>query len=310
MVRFLLSFVFHYPFFMAFTWIFGSLIYHLRRSPFKVGESPPKLKEYPKASILIACHNEEHIVRETVQMMMQLDYPDYEVITIDDGSTDGTAEVLAELSSEFPELRIVTLQTNQGKPTALNAGALVSEGEFLVAVDADSFLDRHALTWLMWHFVNFPRVGAVTGNARIRNRTTLLAKIQVGEYSTIIGMIKRTQRILGKLFTVSGVVAAYRKRAVLDAGFWTEDAITEDIDTSWKLQTRFWDLRFEEKALSWVLTTETVRGLWRQRVRWSEGGAGVMLRNIKNVLDWKQRRIWPVYLEYFVSVFWAYSFFR
>ena len=293
---------------MAFAWMLGSLMYCLRRIPHSQHMSP-ELKEYPKISVLIPCHNEGDFVRETMERMTSLDYPDYEVLAINDGSTDNTGDVLQECAQSFPHLRVITLETNQGKAMALKTGFLLSRSEYLVCVDADSFLSQDALKWIIWHFVNFPRVGAVTGNPRIRNRTTLLGKIQVGEYSTIIGMIKRTQRILGKVFTVSGVAAAYRKRALMDVGLWSEDMVTEDIDISWKLQHRFWDVRFEEKALCWILTPETIKGLWKQRVRWAQGGAEVIIKYFKSLFSRKQRRMWPVCVEYMLSVFWAYSFF-
>jgi biofilm PGA synthesis N-glycosyltransferase PgaC len=136
----------------------------------------------------------------------------------------------------------------------------------------------------------------------------MLAKIQVGEYSTIIGMIKRTQRILGKVLTVSGVIAAFRKRALVDVGLWDVDMITDDINMTWKLEKRFWDIRYEPNALCWILVPESICGLWKQRVRWAEGGVQVIKRHRGIWKQWKQRRLWPIYLEYVISVFWSYVY--
>lgn len=119
--------------------------------------------------------------------------------------------------------------------------------------------------------IQYPHVGAVTGNPRIRTRSTLIGRIQVGEFSSIIGLIKRTQRIYGRVFTVSGVIAAFRRQALADVGYWSPDMITEDIDISWKLQLRHWDIFFEPRALCWILMPETLRGLWKQRLRWAQG---------------------------------------
>ena len=160
----------------------------------------------------------------------------------------------------------------------------------------------------MWQFLQFPRVGAVTGNPRVINRTTLLGKIQIGEYSSIIGLIKRTQRLLGKVLTVSGGVAAFRKSALLDCGLFDSDTVTEDIDITWKLQKKFWDVRFEPRALCWVLVPETIKGLWRQRVRWAQGGIEVLKKHVSIWRDKRQRRLWPVYVEYFVGALWAHLF--
>jgi biofilm PGA synthesis N-glycosyltransferase PgaC len=178
----------------------------------------------------------------------------------------------------------------------------------LLTIDADALVDPVALKWMAWHFEKFPRVGAVTGNPRILNRTSLLAKIQTGEFSTIIGLIKRTQRILGKVLTVSGVIAAFRKQALLSVGFWDTDMVTEDIDITWKLEKRFWDIRYEPRAICWILVPETLKGLWRQRFRWAQGGVEVLRKHIDIFTDWRQRRLWPVYIESVFSLIWAYCF--
>ncbi len=299
------DFVFLYPLLMAFVWIFGSIIFKTFRKSRQ--ESRPELPEYPLVSIIIPCHNEEDCIEETITRLRWQQYPNYEIIAINDASTDNTARILQKLQQQNSQLRVITLSSNQGKGTGLNMGALASRGEFLVCIDADAILDPNAIVWLMWHFQH-PRVGAVTGNPKVRNRTSILAKIQTTEFSSIIGMIKRSQRVLGKIFTVSGVIAAFRKKALLDVGFWSNNMVTEDIDISWKLQLRRWDVRYEPRALCWILVPETLKGIFRQRLRWSQGGNEVLLKYYRCVFNWRQRRIWPLYLEYLTSVVWCYCF--
>lgn len=305
-MQWIYAFVFHYPLFMALVQIIGTLIYHFIREE----KSPDieNLPHFPLISIIIPCHNEEHCIGETIAFLKHLDYPNYEIIAVNDASKDKTLEILQDIQKTNPNLRIVTMASNQGKGTGLIVGTLAAKGEYIIAIDADALLDHKAAKYFMWHFSQSPRVGAVTGNPRVRNRTSIIGKIQVGEFSSIVGMIKRTQRILGKIFTVSGVVVAFRKRALLNAGFWSNDMVTEDIDVSWKLQTKFWDIRYEPRALCWILMPETVKGLWRQRFRWSQGGSEVLKKFGPLMLSWKQRRMWPIYIEYFLSVLWAYAF--
>ncbi|MEO8171264.1 MAG: glycosyltransferase family 2 protein, partial [Oxalobacteraceae bacterium] len=107
--------------------------------------------------------------------------------------------------------------------------------------------------------------------------------------------------------TVSGVVVMFRRRALLQVGFWSPDMLTEDIDISWKLQTNHWDVRFEPRALCWILMPETLAGLWKQRLRWAMGGIQVILKYASTLLAWRMRRMWLIYAEYLISVFWAYS---
>ncbi len=210
------------------------------------------------------------------------------------------------MAGESDRLRVIHLETNQGKAMGLRVGAIAAKNEILICIDGDAILDRHAARWLVLPLLNSPRVGAVTGNPRVRNRTTLLAKIQVGEFSSIIGLIKRAQRIYGRVFTVSGVVAAFRRSALHSVGYWNLDMVTEDIDISWSLQLNRWDVRYEPNALCYILMPETLQGLWQQRVRWAQGGIEVLMRHFRELLSWRARRMWLVAIELLISEFWAY----
>lgn len=305
----LLEFAFYYPLFMAYLWMIGACIYyfHWERNNRFDHENPPQLRSYPPVSILVPCHNEGRDVEETMEFLLQQHYPDFEIIAINDGSQDDTLEILLALARAHPQLRVINLEQNQGKAVALNTGALFSANEFLICIDGDALLAPNATTWIMQHLLSGPRVAAVTGNPRIRTRSTLLGKIQVGEFSAIIGLIKRAQRVYGRVFTVSGVVAGFRKSALQRVGYWSNDMVTDDIDISWKLQLDHWDIRFEPNALCWILMPETLRGLWRQRLRWAQGGAEVLLRYSKRLGLWRSRRMWGIYIEYLSSVFWSYT---
>lgn len=300
------EFVFLYPFAMTHIWIVGSLFYYFkweRHTP----RTPPILPRYPGLSILLPCHNEGENLRETISWLVRQDYPDFDIIAINDGSADNTGAILDELAAQHPRLRVVHFTANQGKAMGLRMGALLSPHEYLVCIDGDAILDPQACRWMMWHFLSNPRVAAVTGNPRIRNRSTLLGRIQVGEFSSIVGMIKRAQRIYGRIFSVSGVVAAFRKSALHRVDYWSTDMVTEDVDITWKLQRDHWDIRFEPNAMSWILMPETLGGLWKQRLRWAQGGAEVLLRNFDVLRHWRESRMWPVLLELCASMAWVYT---
>jgi len=306
-VRILLGFAFYYPVIMSCFWMAGGLIYYLRWERRDRAIAPPQRDDFPLVSLIVPCFNEGNHLRDTIVALNAQDYPDFEIIAINDGSSDDTGAQLDALRAEMPRLRVLHLATNQGKAMALRMGALASRGEFLLCIDGDALLNAQATRWMIPHFLNNPRVGAVTGNPRIRNRSTLLGKLQVGEFSSIIGLIKRSQRVYGRIFTVSGVIAAFRKRALQDVGYWSLDMITEDIDISWQLQMRHWDIHYEPNALCWILMPETLRGLWKQRLRWAQGGAEALLRYGKSLLTWRRRRMWIIAAEYLLSLLWAYT---
>ena len=304
----LIAFLFFYPLFMAYLWMIGALYYYWRRERKQGGhQDEPQLPEYPWVTLVVPCHNEGDNVRDTLAALAAQTYPNFEIIAVNDGSRDNTGAILDELALQDEQLRVLHFSENQGKAMGLRMAALTSPHEFLVCIDGDALLDPHATTWIMSHFVQGARVGAVTGNPRIRTRSTLLGKIQVGEFSAIIGMIKRAQRVYGRIFTVSGVVSGFRKTALHRVGYWSLDMVTEDIDISWKLQLNHWDIRFEPNALCWILMPETLRGLWKQRLRWSQGGYEVLLRNLSGLFSWRRRRMWPVALEFATSIIWSYT---
>ncbi|ATD67390.1 MULTISPECIES: poly-beta-1,6-N-acetyl-D-glucosamine synthase [Luteimonas] len=306
-IRWLFNFAFFYPMVMACFWIVGGVYYYLRRERKKPRpDAPPALASAPFASILVPCFNEQDHVVETITALSAQIYPDFEIIAIDDGSSDRTPELLAALVADHPRLRVIHLSQNQGKANALRMGTLAATSDYLVCVDSDAVLDPHAVRWMVGQLVDGPRVGAVTGNPRIRNRTTLMGRMQIGEFSAIVGLIKRAQRTYGRLFTISGVICAFRRTALHDVGFWSDRMVTEDIDISWRLQLAGWDIRYEPNALCWILMPETIRGLWAQRLRWACGGVEVLLSHGRDVLAWKKRRMWGILLEYLLSLTWAY----
>lgn len=302
------AFIYYYPLFMAYIWMFGAIIFYFRYEwPYhKNIDHLPVLTEYPSVSILIPCYNEGENVRETIDILLQQKYPNYEIIAINDGSKDNTLAILLELAEKHPQLRVVNLHTNQGKAMGLRTAALLANSEILVCIDGDALLAPEAVAWLVKPFLNNPGVGAITGNPRIRNRSTLLGRIQVGEFSAIVGMIKRAQRTYGRVFTVSGVIAAFRKSALHDVGYWSNDMVTEDIDITWKLQIAGWSVLFEPNALCWVLMPETLEGLWKQRVRWAQGGCEVLLRYCRDMFRWSSRGMWPLYIESLISITWSF----
>jgi biofilm PGA synthesis N-glycosyltransferase PgaC len=305
-LAFVPQFCFGYPFVMAWYWMAGGLIYHFYHErwlpPY---DQPPPMQYWPPISILVPCYNEGDNAEETLRAAAQVDYPDFEIVAVNDGSRDNTAEVLDRLAGEIPRLRVVHLAKNSGKATALNTGALLARHELLVCIDGDALLDPHALRWIARVFL-VPGIGAVAGNPRIRNRTSLLGRLQVGEFSSIIGLIRRAQTAYGRMFTVSGVICAFRKRALEQAGWWSTQTITDDIDVTWRVQLAGWRVFYQPNALVWILMPETLRGLWRQRLRWAEGGAEMMIDFFSSMIRGRAPSLWPTYVNYVLSVLWAY----
>jgi len=299
-------FCFGYPFVMSWYWMAGGVLFYLTREISGDAQGGPQPGEnWPPISILVPCYNEGDNAAETLITAAAVDYPEFEIIAVNDGSRDNTAEVLDRLISSIPNLRVVHLAANQGKATALNTGALLAKHELLVCIDGDALLDPQSLYWIARAFRRAP-VGGLAGNPRIRNRTSLLGRLQVGEFSSIIGLIRRAQTAYGRLFTVSGVICAFRKRALEEAGWWSPRTITDDIDVTWRVQCAGWRVTYEPHALVWILMPETLKGLWKQRLRWAEGGVQMMVDFFGRMVRFAHPSLLPTYINYLLSLLWAY----
>jgi len=308
MVPLIVSLLLLYPMTMAMIWMVLALIQASgRESRERWLTRPPQGADGPAISVLIPCFNEGPLLGETLSAALSLQWPDYEVIAINDGSRDGTGPTLEAWAAREPRLRVVHLAINQGKALALRAGALLARHELLLCIDADARLDPWAAAWMVRHFAEDHQLGAITGNPRIRNRRTLLGQLQVGEFSMIIGLIKRAQQLMGGLFCVSGVIAAFRRSALEQVGFWDPECLTEDIAITWKLQRAGWRVLYEPHALVWILMPETLGGLWHQRLRWAQGGLQVLLGNLNLLASPRQWRLLPLIVEPLLSLAWVYT---
>lgn len=275
------AFVVGYPIFVSIIWISGCLFSAMLRRH----HPRPMLSAHqePFVSILVPAHNETDTLREAVQSLAGLDYQRYEIILIDDCSDDRTLALMYDLQVEWQSsltIKVVGLPVNQGKANALNQGLAVATGAYLIAIDADSLLAPDAVTHLMSTLVSNPRYGAVTGKPVVRNRSNLLGRLQLLEYVGVIDLIKQAQAYLtGNITTVSGVIVAFRRTALMEVGGWNPAVMTEDIDITWRLYRYGWRVAYDPRAICWILVPERLIGLIKQRQRWSRGGLEVLVTN-------------------------------
>jgi biofilm PGA synthesis N-glycosyltransferase PgaC len=174
-------------------------------------------------------------------------------------------------------------------------------------MDADAAPDPQILRWMAPHFQS-ARVAGVTGNPRGHNSETFLAQLQMVEFTSIVSLLRRAQRVWGRILTMSGVVGAFRTSALIDVGLYSPEIATEDIDMTWKLQRAAYDVRYEPRALVWMEVPPTLGRLVYQRRRWARGLAQVLRRYRGVLVSWRARRLWPVYYESMFSILWAYCF--
>ena len=306
-----LFFVAAYPMGSGAMWIVTSLVFWFQRERGGRGDDDEWFydipdHELPRISVLVPAYNEESVLVATLDALHAVDYPDLEVVVVDDASTDRTNEIARAHAVRDRRFHVLTKLQNEGKAMAMNDAMPLLTGEIVVVVDADACIRRAALRALAAHFVRLPRVGAVTGNPRVTNANGFVTEMQALEFTSIVSILRRAQVVWGRVLTVSGVISAFRKSALLDVGMFDPSMATEDIDVTWRLQRRFYDVRYEPRALIDMVVPETVGALWRQRRRWATGLAQVLRRHSDLLLHWKNRRHWPVLIEAILSVLWAH----
>ncbi|WP_318505766.1 polysaccharide deacetylase family protein [Bacillus sp. T3] len=223
----------------------------------------------PFVSIVIAAYNEEKVICNTIHSILSSDYPNFEILMIDDGSKDHTAVVVEESYANNSIVRLIK-KANGGKSSAVNIGFKEAKGEIVVALDADTLIAENAISLLVNHFKN-EQVAAVSGNVKVGNKGNLLTNWQHIEYVTGFNLERRAFAALNCITVVPGAIGAWRKSAVEEAGYFKEDTLAEDTDITLTLLRNGKKIEFEEKAYAYTEVPEDIKSLAKQRYRWVYG---------------------------------------
>jgi cellulose synthase/poly-beta-1,6-N-acetylglucosamine synthase-like glycosyltransferase/peptidoglycan/xylan/chitin deacetylase (PgdA/CDA1 family) len=245
---------------------------------------PPPLvrgRRMPPVTVIVPAYNEEAGIESTLRSILASNHPGIHVLVVDDGSTDATSQIVRWLN--LPGVTLVR-QANAGKAAALNTGIRMARTEFLVLVDGDTVLERDAIPQLLAPFAD-PRVGAVSGNAKVGNRRGLLGRWQHIEYVIGFNLDRRMYDVLECMPTVPGAVGAFRTRAIIDVGGVPEDTLAEDTDLTMAVLRTGWRVVYAEHARAWTEAPSGLRQLWKQRYRWCYGTLQAMYKHRHAVLE-------------------------
>lgn len=307
MEKYIGYFIFFYPLMASCIWSIGGLVYWFL---YEKEEKPkPKNSTFsPKITILVPCYNEEKTIYKIMDNLNNINYPNYIVIFINDGSKDNTASTIKDLIINVPNFYFLNFTENGGKAKALNRALVYIRTKYVLVLDADTAIDKDALSWLIKPFKDNETIGAVTGNVLLSNKQNYLSRFQAAEFTCIIGLIKRCQHLFGKLFTVSGCITMFNIEALKIAGMFSSQTATEDVDITWRIQRKFYKVLFEPKAIAYIQAPVSFGEYIKQRKRWALGGWHLLKQHRDIFKDSKLRDLWIVYSEFAVSCIWSLLF--
>ena len=231
------------------------------------------LAVYPGITMLVVAYNEAASIEDTSVSINQQKYPGkLQVIVINDGSQDETAEIVRKAESRFPWLTLLDLKQNAGKAHALNEGLKLAEHDLVITVDADSYLHRVALINIVERYVaDPPNTRAVAGKILVRNsRTNLLTKTQEWDYFLGISATKRLQSLYQGTLVAQGAFSIYDRNALIEVGGWPE-CVGEDIVLTWALLNAGYRIGHCEDACLFTNAPTTLKVFVKQRQRWARG---------------------------------------
>lgn len=223
----------------------------------------------PFVSVLVPAYNEEKVIQKTLQALCKSNYSNFEVLVIDDGSTDNTRKVTEQAAETDARIRVIS-KPNGGKASALNLGFKTSKAKYIVTIDADTIVLPNTIRNLVSPFAD-PIVDGVCGNVKVGNVKNILTGFQAVEYITAQNYERMAFDALNCISVVPGATGAWRRKKVLNAGGYSDSTLTEDADLTLTMLEKGSRIVYSSSAISITEAPESVKDLYKQRFRWTFG---------------------------------------
>jgi biofilm PGA synthesis N-glycosyltransferase PgaC len=286
---------------------YGVLIWFAYLQHIEHMQEPPEAQEYPFVTLIVPAYNEGVGLEASVQSLIAMDYPRYEIVVVDDGSSDDTYAQAMRMAGMYGHHRIrVITQPNGGKASALNNGISNARGELIVCMDGDSRLEPQTLKQAVKHFSD-PSVGAVAGDVKVVNRLNTLTKLQALEYIEGLSLVRTAHAFFRRVMVIPGPIGVFRKSVLEEVGGYFQDTYAEDCELTLRILFAGWKVKHESRAVAWTEAPENLQAFFKQRYRWSRGTLQAVIKHksrlwkpYPNVVDWVflwlvvfESMVWP-----------------
>ncbi|MFN2458097.1 MAG: cellulose synthase family protein [Chitinophagaceae bacterium] len=278
-------------FFVLFHSLFDAhLIFHYLRSFGKEKQKVVQTNFTPFVTIQLPVYNELHVVERLLDAVAAIDYPEDKIeIQVLDDSSDETSDIIAHKVSMIQQQNIsihhIQRKNREGyKAGALKHGLSLARGEFIAVFDADFLPSKDFLKRTIPYFLQ-PNVGVVqTKWGHINKESSLLARLQAIALDGHFSVEQLGRNAGGYFINFNGTAGVWRKEAILDAGNWQADTLTEDFDLSYRAQMKGWQFKYLEDFTTPAELPPLISALKSQQFRWTKGGAETARKNLKNLI--------------------------
>ncbi len=246
--------------------------------------------EFPEVTIQLPLYNEYYVVERLLKNIAKIDYPKQKLeIQVLDDSTDHSLEKTSKLISEIQQkginIKHIKRENRSGfKAGALKEGLKIAKGEFIAVFDSDFMPGENWLMETLPYFKN-PEIGVVQTRWGHLNRDySLLTRIQAFALDFHF-ILEQTGRNFGRNFiNFNGTAGIWRKECILDAGNWSGDTLTEDLDLSYRAQMKKWKFKYLENVETPAELPVVISAARSQQFRWNKGAAENFRKNYGKLL--------------------------
>jgi len=284
-----------YAFIGLYFLIFFLLIYFRnRKSLFNY----PKITEKYEVSFVIPVYNEEKSIKDSLNSLLNLDYPIKKIVVVNDASTDNTEKIIKEMVKKHKEIKLVSNSKNLGKSGSLNKGLEYVKTELVAIVDADSYPEKDSLKKLIGYF-NDEKVGVATPAIFVKNSNKFIEYLQAVEY-VVIAWTRKLLGYVDAIYVTPGPLAVYRKKVLDEVGGFDINNITEDIEMTWRLTKYKYKREMNLSSKVYTTVPNKFKHWLKQRIRWNLGG-------LQTIIKYKSETFSRNMISYFILPFFTLS---
>lgn len=280
-------------FILVYSIVQGHLIfkYFKGRKKQKSANSTYRYSNFPHVTIQLPLYNESLVVERLIDSVVSIDYPIQRLeIQVLDDSDDETVEIVNKKVNEYQKkgydiTHIRREIRKEYKAGALKYGLQYAKGEFIAIFDADFIPPTDFLKKTIFHFIDDKQIGVVqTRWGHLNENYSTLTKLQAFALDAHFTVEQSGRNYAGSFINFNGTGGVWRKSCIIDAGNWSGDTLTEDLDLSYRAQFKGWKFKYLQDMVTPAELPPVMGALKSQQFRWTKGGSGTARKHLGNVL--------------------------